>query len=227
MQTIGIIGGLGPEATIDYYKRIVDHFHARNQSLAVPEIVIVSVDITHLFAMVEAGDWEALAAWLAGKVRALYAAGADFAVLSANTPHVVFDQVQAQSPIPLLSIADATLAAARAAGYRRLGLLGTAFTMQAGFFAGDGFAIFVPEPEEQQRIHARLVNEIEHGIFNATTRQEFLAIIRALQARHQLDAIILGCTELPLLLHDGDADIPFLNTTAIHVEAICRRCSAD
>jgi len=72
-----------------------------------------------------------------------------------------------------------------------------------------------------------LVNEIEHGIFNATTRQEFLAIIRALQARHQLDAIILGCTELPLLLHDGDADIPFLNTTAIHVEAICRRCSAD
>lgn len=227
MQTIGIIGGLGPEATIDYYKRIVDHFHARNQSLAVPEIVIVSVDITRLFAMVVAGDWEALAAWLADKVRALHAAGAEFAVISANTPHVVFDQVQALSPIPLLSIVDATLAAARTAGYRRLGLLGTAFTMQSNFFARDGIAIFVPNAEEQQHIHERLINEIEHGIFSTTTKQELLAIVRALQERHQLDAVILGCTELPLILHDGDADLPFLNTTAIHVDAICRRCVGD
>lgn len=227
LQTIGIIGGLGPEATIDYYKRIVDHFHARNQSLAVPEIVIVSVDITRLFAMVAAGDWEALAAWLADKVRALHAAGAEFAVISANTPHVVFDQVQALSPIPLLSIVDATLAAARTAGYRRLGLLGTAFTMQSNFFARDGIAIFVPNAEEQQHIHERLINEIEHGIFSTTTKQELLAIVRALQERHQLDAVILGCTELPLILHDGDADLPFLNTTAIHVDAICRRCVGD
>lgn len=227
MQTIGIIGGLGPEATIDYYKRIVDHFHARNQSLAVPEIVIVSVDITRLFAMVAAGDREALAAWLADKVRALHAAGAQFAVISANTPHVVFDQVQALSPIPLLSIVDATLAAARTAGYRRLGLLGTAFTMQSNFFARDGIAIFVPNAEEQQHIHERLINEIEHGIFSTTTKQELLAIVRALQERHQLDAVILGCTELPLILHDGDADLPFLNTTAIHVDAICRRCVGD
>lgn len=227
LQTIGIIGGLGPEATIDYYKRIVDHFHARNQSLAVPEIVIVSVDITRLFAMVAAGDREALAAWLADKVRALHAAGAEFAVISANTPHVVFDQVQALSPIPLLSIVDATLAAARTAGYRRLGLLGTAFTMQSNFFARDGIAIFVPNAEEQQHIHERLINEIEHGIFSTTTKQELLAIVRALQERHQLDAVILGCTELPLILHDGDADLPFLNTTAIHVDAICRRCVGD
>lgn len=227
MQTIGIIGGLGPEATIDYYKRIVDHFHARNQSLAVPEIIIVSVDITRLFAMVAAGDWETLATWLADKVRALHAAGAEFAVISANTPHIVFDQVQARSPIPLLSIVDATLAAAQAAGYRRLGLLGTAFTMQSNFFARDNIAIFVPDSEEQQRIHERLINEIELGIFNAATKQELLSIIRALQERHQIDAIILGCTELPLILHDGDADIPFLNTTAIHVDAICRRCVSD
>lgn len=224
MRTIGIIGGLGPEATIDYYKRIIAYFHSRNQSLAVPEIVILSVDITRLFAMVEAGDRDSLAAWLAGKVRALHAAGAEFAALSANTPHVVFDQVQAMSPIPLVSIVDATLAAARAAGYRRLGLLGTAFTMQSNFFARDGIAIFVPDAGEQQRIHERLINEIEHGIFNATTRQELLAIIHALQERHQLDAVILGCTELPLILSDGDAGIPFLNTTAIHVDAICQHC---
>lgn len=228
MKHIGIIGGLGPEATIDYYKRIVEHFHARNQSLSVPEIVIVSVDITRLFALVDAQEWETLAAWLADKVGGLQAAGADFAVISANTPHVVFDQVQALSPIPLLSIVDTTLAAAQAAGYRRLGLLGTAFTMQSSFFgerfARDGIAVFVPEAEEQQRIHERLINEIELGIFNATTKQELLAIVRELKTRHQLDAIILGCTELPLILRDGDADIPFLNTTAIHVDAICRYC---
>ena len=228
MKQIGIIGGLGPEATIDYYKRIVEHFHARNQSLSVPEIVIVSVDIPRLFAMVGASEWETLAAWLADKVAALQAAGADFAVISANTPHIVFDRVQALSPIPLLSIVEATLLAAQVAGHRRLGLLGTAFTMRSDFFAKrfarDGIAVFVPEADEQQRIHERLVNEIEHGIFNPTTKQELLAIIRKLKERHQLDAIILGCTELPLILHDGDADIPFLNTTAIHVDAICSYC---
>ncbi len=96
--------------------------------------------------------------------------------------------------------------------------------MQSNFFARDGIAIFVPNAEEQQRIHERLINEIEHGIFTATTKQELLAIISALQERHQLDAVILGCTELPLILNDGDANIPLLNTTAIHVDAICQRC---
>nr|MBL8410830.1 amino acid racemase [Dechloromonas sp.] len=221
---MGIIGGLGPQATIDYYQRIVDHFQTRNHSLAIPEIVIFSLDITRLFAMIEASEWDSLANWLADKVRALHLAGAEFAAISANTPHIVFDRVQAMSPIPLVSIVDATLAAAQVNGYKRLGLLGTAFTMQSNFFARDGVSIFVPNTEEQQRIHERLISEIEHGVFTAATKQELLAIICSLQERHQLDAVILGCTELPLLLHDGDTNIPLLNTTAIHVDAICQRC---
>ncbi|MBS1189756.1 MAG: aspartate racemase [Rhodocyclaceae bacterium] len=228
MKKIGIIGGLGPESTADYYKRIVDFFHERNQSLAAPEIIIYSMNMAEAFALVVGQHWEALAQDLAAKAAALRHAGADFAVISANTAHIVFDRVQAQSPLPLISIVEATLDSARSAGLRKLGLLGTQTTMGANFFgerfAREGIAVVVPNLDEQQYIQDKLMTEIELGIFNEGTRQGLLSIIANMKKRDDIDGVILGCTELPLILADGTAEVPFLNTTAIHVAAICRRC---
>ena len=228
MKKIGIVGGLGPEATVDYYKRIVDFFHENNHGLSTPEVIIYSVDISHLFKLVSEQRWDDLADWLAGKITALKNAGADFAVISANTPHIVFDQVQALSPLPLLSIVEATLESAKASGNQRLGLLGTRFTMESNFFAArfakDNIAVVVPDDREQRYIHEKLMNEIELGIFTEETRQGLLSIISNLKHRENIDALILGCTELPLILPDGAAEVPFLNTTAIHVAAICKHC---
>ena len=228
MKKIGIVGGLGPEATADYYKRIVDFFRQNKHGLSTPDIIIYSADLSCLFKLVAEQRWEALADWLTERITALKNAGAEFAVISANTPHVVFDQVQAQSPLPLISIVEATLESAKSSAYKRLGLMGTGFTMQNNFFgarfAQEDIAVVVPNETEQQYIQDKLMSEIELGIFAEETRQALLSIITNLQRRENIDAVILGCTELPLILPDGAAEVPFLNTTAIHVAAICKRC---
>jgi aspartate racemase len=231
MKKIGIIGGLGPEATVDYYKRIVRFFYDKNQELTVPEIIIYSVDIASLFKLVADQRWDSLTKWLVEKIIALEKAGADFAVISANTPHIVFDQVQSQSPLPLISIVEATLESAKAKKFRKLGLLGTKFTMQANFFGKrfiqDGIGVVVPNEREQQIVHEKLMNEIELGIFTEATRQQILSVVMNMRERNDIDAVILGCTELPLILSDDATDIPMLNTTAIHVATICQRCLYD
>lgn len=231
MKRIGIVGGLGPEATVDYYRRIVDFFHEYNNSLSAPEIVILSADISELFQLVGDENWDALVEWLLLKVQKLNAAGADFAVISANTPHIVFDQLSAKSPIPLLSIVDATREHAKSKGLKKVGLLGTKFTMEANFFgscfAKDGIAVAVPEKADQEFIHDKLVNEIELGIFSDETRQELLSIINRIAVRESVDGIILGCTELPLVIDQAQCDLPLLNTTEIHVSAICKYCLGE
>lgn len=228
MKTIGIIGGLGPEATVDYYKRITSFFHEYNRSLSTPEIIIYSIDLAELFELVEAERWEWLTYMLKSKLMSLRNAGANFAAISANTPHIVFDRLSAQSPLPLISIVEVTLEAAKKMGVRKVGLLGTKFTMQTNFFgerfSRDGIEVFVPGDEDQRLIQEKLVSEIELGIVKEETREAFRAIIQRMNDQNDIEAVILGCTELPLVLGDGDADIPFLNTTEIHVDAICRCC---
>ncbi len=228
MKKIGIIGGLGPEATVDYYKRITGFFHERNQGLSTPEIIIYSTDISELFGFVESQRWSALADWLVAKLAALKGAGADFAAISANTPHIVFDQVLENSPLPLISIVEATLASAKSMGLKNIGLLGTKFTMQSNFFgsrfAEEGISVVVPSIDEQAFIHDRLINEIELGIFSNETRKGLVSVIDNMARRDQVEAVILGCTELPLILAQSDSRLPLLNTTEIHVSAICEHC---
>jgi aspartate racemase len=172
----------------------------------------------------EGKNWEALTDWLLYRIEALRMAGAEFAAIGSNSPHVVFDAVQQRSPLPLVSIVEATCRRARELGAKRLGLLGTAFTMQADFFQkpflAKGMSVVVPEPDDQQLIHRRLFTEIELGIIKDTTRQELLCVVRRMIDRHGIEALILGCTELPLILTKDEFGIPFLNTTAIHAEAI-------
>lgn len=226
MKRIGIIGGLGPEATQDYYKHITAYFHQYNQSLSTPEIIIYSVDIAELFELVSAKRWESLVDWLVSKLLALKNAGADFAAISANTPHIVFDQLLPRSPLPLISIVEATLQSAQRCRFKKVGLLGTAFTMQASFFRDPfsraGISLVVPEMEEQAYIQDCLVQEIELGVFKEETRQGLISIIEKMKKRDGIEAVILGCTELPLILDPNCSALPLLNTSALHVEAICQ-----
>ncbi|MBT1070236.1 aspartate/glutamate racemase family protein [Pelotalea chapellei] len=223
MKQLGIIGGLGPESTVDYYKSIIAAMRIEG-SLATPEIFIYSVSLEEVLELVARQEWSRLVYLLSAKIKALHRAGADFAVISANTPHIVFEEVQAKSPIPLLSIVTATRDKAQQLGLRKLGLLGTKFTMQFNFFSpqfsDQGITVVVPPTEDQDYIHEKLMTEIELGIFTEETRKELMMIIERMIQSENIDGVILGCTELPLILNKNAFDIPFLNTTAIHVDSI-------
>jgi aspartate racemase len=228
MKRIGIIGGIGPESTVDYYKLIIGAFHEKQADSGYPEIIIYSANLSSLMRILEADDLELLTEWLLEKVISLQKAGAEFAVIGSNTPHIVFDQVRSRSPIPMLSIIEETCKHAKKRGHKKLGLLGTKITMGSDFFkkpfGNNGMAVIVPEKEDQALIHHRLFSEIELGILKDSTRAELLSIIKKMIDRHSIDAVILGCTELPLILNRDEFGIPFLNTTSIHAESIVNYC---
>lgn len=231
MKKIGIIGGIGPESTLDYYRGIIDAFRERIGGMNYPDIIIYSADLTALLQILEAKALDKLVEWLLDRVEALRRAGAEFAVIASNTPHVVFDEVARRSPLPLLSIVEETCRKAENLGVRRPGLMGTRFTMEADFFRKPfhlrGMSIVVPSAEEQQFIHEKLFSEIELGIIKESTREGLLAIVQKMIERDAIDSLILGCTELPLILVRDEFGIPFLNTTAIHVEGIVRYCLGE
>ena len=225
MRTLGIIGGLGPESTIDYYRSILARFRARKPDSGYPHIVINSLDVDKGIAMLDAGQLNDLADYLVGGIEALVRAGAGFACMAANTPHLVFDEVQRRSSIPLLSIVRATAAHAKALGVKRVGLFGTGFTMRANFYPEEfkrmGIDLVRPKEPEQQFIHDKYINELLKNKFLPETRTEILRIAHRMKDEDGIEAIVLAGTELPLLLRDsGDTDIKFLDTTVIHVEAV-------
>jgi len=228
LKRIGIIGGIGPESTVAYYKLIVGAFHKKQADLSCPEIIIYSANLADLMKILEEKDWEGLTDWLLEKVVSLHKAGAEFAVIGSNTPHIVFDKVSSGSPIPMLSIIDETRRNAQKRGFKKLGLLGTRFTMESDFFkkpfVDNDMAVVVPEKKDRDIIHHRLFSEIELGIIKDSTRGELLSIVKKMIDRHSIDALILGCTELPLILDKDEFGIPFLNTTAIHAESIVNFC---
>lgn len=225
MQTAGIVGGIGPESTVDYYRAIVALYRERKGDGSYPPLIVNSIDLQKLLAFLAAGQLEPLTSYLADEIEKLAAAGADFAVLASNTPHVVFDPLARRSPIPLISIVEVAVAGARARGLKRPGLFGTRFTMQGGFypkaFGRAGMEVILPPAPEQARIHDIYMTELVPGIFRDESRAAMLEIISGMQAREKIDGLILGGTELPLLLRGHDAPgAPFLDTAQLHVERI-------
>ena len=224
MKTLGIIGGLGPESTIDYYERIIALYRERTRDGSYPRFFIISVDLKKGLDFMEAGDLAGMADYLLDGINKLVRAGADFGLISANTPHIVFDDVASKSPISLISIVEATCAAAKTRKLQRLALFGTRYTMQGKFyvnlFSREGIELLVPEPNDQDYIHDKYMNELVPGKFLAETRASLLAIVDRMKAKSGIDGVILAGTELPLILSDaGHNGIPFLNTTKIHCEA--------
>jgi aspartate racemase len=228
MKKIGIVAGLGPESTVDYYKEIISAFNTQYKDLAYPEMVIYSANINRLLEFVNAKKWSEFAEWLGEKVMSVYRAGAEFAAIASNTPHIVFEEVKKKSPIPMLSIVEETCKEAGKLKVKRIGLLGTRLTMESDFYKEHlkdiGILVAIPSESERELIQKRLFSEIELGIFKDSTRDELLKIVKRMIDEDKIDSLILGCTELPLILPDSKYGIPFLNTTAIHCESIVKYC---
>jgi aspartate racemase len=224
MKTLGIIGGLGPESTIDYYQKIIALYRERQRDGGYPHFVINSIDLRKGLDFMDANDLVGMADYLLEGIGTLVRAGADFGLISANTPHIVFEELASSSSIPLISIVEATCATAKRRNLKRLALFGTRYTMQAAFyqkvFSRESIELLTPEAEDQDYIHDKYFSELVPGKFLPDTRAGFLAIVDRMKAKSDIDGVILAGTELPLILRDPDHNgIPFVNTTKIHVEA--------
>jgi aspartate racemase len=225
MRTLGIVGGLGPESTIDYYRSIIARVRARKPEAGLPHLIINSLDVHKVIGMVEAGWLDDLADYLAAGIALLVRAGAGTGCIAANLPHIVFDQVQRRSAIPLVSIVRATAKHATSLGVKKAGLLGTRFTMRATFYHDEfvraGIALLAPNDAEQEFVHSKYVGELLKNQFLPETRTGILRIANRMKAEDGVEAIVLAGTELPLLLRDAEtSELPFLDTTMIHVEAL-------
>src|SRR5437899_4861056 len=187
MKTLGIIGGLGPESTIDYYQNIIALYRERTGDGSYPELIINSVDLRKGLDFMDANELSGMADYLLEGIGKLARAGANYGLISANTPHMVFDDVASKSPIPLISIVEATCAAAKASNLKRLALFGTRYTMQANFypkvFSREGIGLLVPETDDQDYIHNKYFDELVLGKFIAETRASLLAIVDRMKAK--------------------------------------------
>ena len=226
MTILGIVGGIAPESTIVYYRLLVDGYRSRVPD-AYPEILINSINLTRLLSLVGAGDRPGLIAYLGTEIQRLADAGAGLAFMASNTPHLVFDDVQARSPIPLVSIVEATADRAASLGFTRLGLLGTRYTMEGTSYSSvmerRGIAVQTPDSGDRDYVHRVYLGEVALGIFKPETRDGLLAVIHRLHGAGA-QAVILGGTELPLLLNDTvQSPVPLLDTTRLHAEAVLRR----
>jgi aspartate racemase len=240
MKILGMIGGLGPESTLEYYREIIALYRERKPDGSYPQFIINSVDLKKGLDFMAVNDLAGMAEYLLEEIGTLARAGADFGLIAANTPHIVFDDVAPKSPIPLISIVEATCAFAKSREMRRLALLGTRFTMQASFypkvFSREGIDLVVPEAKDQDYIHDKYLNELVPGIFLPETRAGLLEIADRLKAKIDppslsaspartygaagIDGIILAGTELPLILRDPMHNgVPFLDTMKIHAQA--------
>ncbi len=226
MHRIGLIGGLSWESSALYYQLLNQGIATRLGGAHSAECVLYSVDFAEIEAMQSSGRWADAGRRLAQAAQSLEAAGADFVLICTNTMHKVYDDVQAAVSIPLLHLGDATAAAFRAAGLTRVGLLGTAFTMEQAFYRDrleqHGLTVFVPGEEDRQRVHSVIYDELCHGIVRPESRAAYREIIGRLMDEGA-QGIILGCTEIELLISQQDSPLPVFPTTQIHVEAALDR----
>ena len=220
MKTIGLLGGMSWESTLEYYRALNEGVREVLGGLHSAKIVLHSVDFAPIEALQHRGDWEGTARLLAEAAAGVEAAGADFLLICTNTMHRVAPRIEAAITIPLLHIADATAEVLAERGIGKVGLLGTAFTMEQAFYKGrlaekHGLEVLVPDGGDRKIVHDVIYSELCLGKIREESRAEYLRIIRELKGRGA-EAVILGCTEIGLLVGQGDTDVPLLDTTAIH-----------
>ncbi|MFD1801898.1 aspartate/glutamate racemase family protein [Mixta tenebrionis] len=223
MKTIGLLGGMSWESTALYYKIINEGVQAQLGGLHSARLVMYSVDFYEIERLQAAGEWRQAAALLADAARALQAAGADFLVLCTNTMHKVAPEISAATSLPLLHIADATAEAVKAAGISKVGLLGTRFTMEQAFYRARleqqfGIEVLVPDEAGRETVHHIIYQELCLGHIHPASREKYRAVIAGLVARGA-EAIVMGCTEITLLIDQQDAAVPLFDTTRLHAEA--------
>ncbi|MCX6012395.1 MAG: amino acid racemase [Chloroflexi bacterium] len=229
MKKIGIVGGLGPEATLYYYRTMVDKCRkSEDFKYLTPPIIIYSIDDVRWKGC---KDRPERVVYMREIVESLAKAGADFAIIACNTVHYSFDKIKADSPIPMISIVEATCDVVLSRGLKKVGLLGSATTMQANFYQvalnKRGISVAVPDSKEQDYINDKIYSELINGLILDNTHEKFLNIARRLIKDESIQGLILGCTEIPLLIVDNDSEtlgIPVFNTSRIHVESALKYC---
>jgi len=221
-KRIGILGGLTPESTVPYYLHIIHRYEEMFHNHSYPEIVIFSVSFQKFEDWMEREDWESMELELAKGLRALHGAGADFAVIATNTMHNLYEKLDRWNIVPLLSLLDATAAEVKMAGIKRVGLIGTKFAMNKPYYreglAEFGIKTVVPDEEDQAYIGKVIFEELSYGILKEESRRGYLEIMERLKEKGA-QGVILGCTEIPLLIKQEHTKIPVFDTTSIHAEA--------
>lgn len=225
-KTIGIVGGIGPEATVDYYRMLLAAFKERGVD-DYRSVLINSIDLDKALGYLNANDLDGLIDFMVEPVEMLARGGAELGLFAANTAHIVFDEIQALSTIPLVSIVVAACDAAKEMNLHRVGLLGTKFTMQGTFFPEHfdkhGIEIVVPDAADMEYVHTKYLGELVPGVFLDETRAGMIAVLDRLRTKQQIDGVILAGTELPLLLRGVEYDLPLLDTARIHIDAVVRK----
>jgi aspartate racemase len=218
-KRIGVLGGISAASTSAYYDRLIAGYYERHHDYYYPEIVIFSLNFQRFTDLEDSGDRAAYVEEIMTGIVALEDAGAEFILMAANSPHAVFDDVDAQAEVPMLSIVEVTAKTAERNGLKNLLLLGIRFTMQSSFYqdacTGRGIDVTVPREDEQDRINAIIFDELARGIIRDESRDELLGIID----RYDVDGVILGCTELPLILDQRHTSVPLLDTVELHIQA--------
>lgn len=225
MQKLGIVGGIGPASTLDYYSGVING--AVEKTGEYPPLVIDSIDMNEMCGYFERGEYDAAAEMLLDSINNLKNAGATLAVMASNTPHIVFDKIKASSPLPLISIIEATCGFALEMEYKKVLILGTAFTMKSGLYTKPlnekGIEALVPSDEDIKAVHGIIFPNLERGIIVPKDKEKMIAIAERYISENAVDAVVLGCTEIPLMIKDGDLSVPAINTTRVHVEAILKQ----
>ncbi|MCM1253916.1 MAG: amino acid racemase [Clostridium sp.] len=224
MKKLGLVGGMGPESTIPYYHDIVYGVQDRVGKNFFPNLAIESVNVFDVLKLCNERKYDELTDYLMRAIKNLIASGADFIALSANTPHIVFDRLQEQSTVPIISIVEAACNETIRLHKRKVGLLGTIFTMTEDFFKkpfySSNIEVITPTMEEMEYINLKISSELELGIIKEETLRGFQKIIQRMQQDDSIEAVILGCTELPLLLNDEVSPVPCLDTMKIHIQLL-------
>jgi len=225
MKTTGLIGGTTWLSTVDYYRIINQEVNRQLGDLHSAKLLLYSIDFDEFKTLADAGDWPKLTEWFAGIAQQLQTAGADAIVLCANTLHLMVPELEQLVQIPIIHVADATVGELRSQDIRKTALLGTKFTMEAAFFkdklSQQGIEVMIPDPDERQFIHQTIFDELDRGLLLTETKARYLAIIQNLIAKGA-ESVILGCTEIPLLIKSEDCTVPVFDTTLIHAKAAAR-----
>lgn len=224
MRKIGLLGGMGPESTLIYYRLLIDGVGEKLGKGVIPPLTIESIDPEVMHEYCAKGDYEGLTDFFVKLVENLQNCGCEAAAMTANTAHVVFDKVKAHADIPMVSIVETACEEAVRRGYKSLGLMGTLTTMHGSFyrepFERAGIRVVVPTEAEMQLVAQRIAKELEFGVVKEETVGELCGVIARMKAEEGIDAVILGCTELPLALHDGVSPVPCLDTLRVHADAL-------
>ena len=227
MKKIGLVGGTGPESTLMYYKELNSRIDKIKDGKAMPDIVIESVDFRKAWDYVCSERYDLLTDYLAEKVTCLQNSGAEVISLTAVTMHLVIDDIIAKTNADLISIPKAVCKEALSAGYKKIGLLGTIFTMEKDYMKKDfleaGIEVCVPDKEDRDLVAKRIYEELEAGIVKESTLKELQEIIAKMRDEKGIEAVVLGCTELPLILNSGNCPVPCLDSVEIHINELIKQ----